>query len=60
MAVYSTLVRESGCEVERLGMDENWVDVTRLVKDRQRQEGQSASDLNRSAPGTGLYMDEEI
>ena len=38
MGVYNTLVRETGCEVERLGMDENWVDVTRLVEDRMRLE----------------------
>ena len=25
--VFSTLVRVTECEVERLGMDENWVDV---------------------------------
>ena len=38
MGVYTTLVRETGCEVERLGMDENWVDVTRLVAGRMRLE----------------------
>ena len=38
MGVYNTLVRETGCEVERLGMDENWVDVTRLVEEKVRQE----------------------
>jgi len=45
MGVYSTLVRESASQVERLGMDENWVDVTRLVQDRLRQ---STSDLRQS------------
>ena len=39
-AVHATLLTQSGCEVERLGLDENWLDVTRLVQDRLRQEGQ--------------------
>ena len=39
MAVYNTLVRETGAEVERLGMDENWIDVSaRVVETRLRQD----------------------
>ena len=38
MSVYNTLVKESESEVERLGMDENWIDVTNLVKARIKQE----------------------
>jgi len=30
-AVHNSLLKATGCEVERLGMDENWVDVSRLV-----------------------------
>ena len=37
MAVYNTLVRETQSEVERLGMDENWVDVTQMVETRMRE-----------------------
>ena len=32
--VYSTLGRAKECEVEGLGMDENWVDVSRMVEMR--------------------------
>ena len=34
MGVYNSLVRETKCDVERLGMDENWVDVTQMVEAR--------------------------
>ena len=39
MSVYNTLVKESQSEVERLGMDENWIDVTQVVETRLRLEG---------------------
>ena len=39
MGVYNSLVRETQSEVERLGMDENWVDVTQMVEARMREEG---------------------
>ena len=35
--MYSTLVRAKECEVERLGMDENWVDVSRMVEIRMSE-----------------------
>ena len=38
MAVYNSLVRETQSEVERLGMDENWVDVTQMVETRMKEE----------------------
>ena len=34
-AVTATLAA-SGCPVERLGMDENWVDVSKLVTERMK------------------------
>ena len=37
MNVYNSLVRETQSEVERLGMDENWVDVTQMVETRMRE-----------------------
>ena len=36
-AVTATLAA-SGCPVERLGMDENWVDVSKLVTERMKTE----------------------
>ena len=38
MSVYNTIVRETQSQVERLGMDENWVDVTSLVEKRIKLE----------------------
>ena len=51
MAVHTTLVRQTGCEVERLGLDENWLDVTRLVQDRMRQEGTRQEDGEENLVG---------
>jgi len=42
-AIYASLC-ETGSPVERLGMDENWLDVTQMVKVRQR-EGNKADEI---------------
>ena len=44
--VYSTLVRATECEVERLGMDENWVDVSRMVEMRMREGYEKTGEKN--------------
>jgi len=38
VAVTATLC-ETGSQVERLGLDENWLDVTQMVKVRRKEEG---------------------
>ena len=47
MGVYGTLVRATECEVERLGMDENWIDVSRLV-DMRIREGYVRADVKNT------------
>ena len=54
MAVHTTLVRHAACEVERLGLDENWLDVTRLVQDRMRQEVEGTREEDRVENLVGL------
>jgi len=44
--VYGTLVKATECEVERLGMDENWVDVSRMVEARIREGYLKVSEKN--------------
>jgi len=46
MGVYGTLVRATECEVERLGMDENWIDVSRMVDFRIREGYEKVSEKN--------------
>ena len=36
--VVTATLAASGCPVERLGMDENWVDVSNLVRERVSKE----------------------
>jgi len=46
MGVYGTLVRATECEVERLGMDENWIDVSRMVDARIREGPEKVDEKN--------------
>ena len=63
MAVYNTLVRETRSEVERLGMDENWVDVTQMVETRMR-EGETSETQGHSVgptcPQPGCECDKRL
>ena len=57
MSVYNTLVKESQSEVERLGMDENWIDVTQIVETRLRLEGFSGIKQHQLDNMVGLGHD---
>ena len=52
-AVTATLAA-SGCPVERLGMDENWVDVSNLVRERLRSKEVVESKVEGNVVGESL------